>query len=64
MDRRTLMLLTWITAAAAVASALWLALGGTGAKRFGLVPLVLGRPVPVLEASPAPPRVPTVPRGS
>ncbi|HMM87299.1 MAG: hypothetical protein ACLGIT_14395 [Gammaproteobacteria bacterium] len=48
MDRRTLAVLTWLTVVAAVVSALWLALGA-GAKRFGVAPLVLGRPMPPAE---------------
>lgn len=46
MGRRTLTLLTWLTLAAAVASALWLAWRGAPAMRFGFAPLVLGRPAP------------------
>ena len=48
MDRRTFALLTWLTVVAAVLSALWLALGA-GAKRFGVAPLALGRPMPPAE---------------
>ncbi|WP_119353026.1 hypothetical protein [Azohydromonas sediminis] len=65
MRRRTLTALTWLTVAAAVASALWLALGGAGATRDGPAPLVLGRPVPPApDAAPATPVVPASPRGS
>ena len=65
MDRRTVTVLTWITAACAIASALWLALGGAGAKRYGLVPLVLGRPVPpALDGAGPKPLGPAAPRRS
>ncbi|MCI1191654.1 hypothetical protein MOJ79_07355 [Calidifontimicrobium sp. SYSU G02091] len=65
MGRRALTTLTWLTVAAAVASALWLALGGAAATRDGLVPLVLGRPVPPAPVgAPAAPAVPVAPRGS
>lgn len=51
MSRRTLTWLTWLTVAAAVASALWLAWRGASPSRYGLAPLVLGRPVPPADAA-------------
>lgn len=50
MSRRTLTWLSWLTVAAAVASALWLAWRGASPSRYGLAPLVLGRPVPPADA--------------
>lgn len=43
--------LTWLTVAAAVASALWLAWRGASPSRYGLAPLVLGRPAPPADAA-------------
>jgi hypothetical protein len=50
MSRRTLTWLTWLTVAAAIAGALWLAWRGASPSRYGVAPLVLGRPVPPADA--------------
>jgi hypothetical protein len=50
MSRRTLILLTWLTVAAAIASAMWLAWRGGSPSRYGFAPLVLGRPAPPADA--------------
>ena len=51
MSHRPLTWLTWLTVAAAIASALWLAWGGASPSRYGVASLVLGRPVSPADAA-------------